>query len=695
MFAKRPWITAVFAIVWAGACATGPAHRPSREEEPTPEPVAERPVPGPPRPVAPATGVADAALPSRKLLFAEPDRHTVKISPDGKYLAWLDGKSGAVTLWLAPVADPRKARQVAGDKARPVFDYHFAYTNQHLFYLQDDLGDKNYHLYTMELDTGRAVDVTGYVNTQTRFLASTPKWPTTVVVAMNDRDEKHFDVYQLDLITGERALLGKNDMNLVDFKVDHDLRLRYGQLTMPDGSIEVYMPSKGHQTWGKVDSIPTGDVFGTRFLGFDKGSQKQYLLDGRGRATVGVVELDTQTRAKRVIAEDAKADVVELLVHPVEQTVQAVALASGRTRWSVLDKSVEADLAALDKLDAGDFSVVSRSLDDKLWVVAFRSDRRPPRYHLWNRVTKTATLLFGAQDQLDQREGAAMKPVAFAARDGLELTGYLTAPGGAPAPLVVLVHDGPWSRDSFGYSAMHQFLASRGYAVLSVNFRGSTGLGKKLLDAGNGEWGKKMQTDLADAVEWATKTGAAVPGKVCIVGAGYGGYAALAGLSLTPEAYTCGVSLAGPTRLTTLGEIVWRGSSAASAIYKLRMGDHTTFDGKKALEAVSPLTHAGRISRPLLIVSGGKDERSPLAENEYLVKTLQAKGVPVTFAVMDDEAGVPARMENRLAFYAVLEAFLSAHLGGKYLPLDAEPTPGTSLVIKAGAEGIPGVNGQK
>jgi dipeptidyl aminopeptidase/acylaminoacyl peptidase len=293
-----------------------------------------------------------------------------------------------------------------------------------------------------------------------------------------------------------------------------------------------------------------------------------------------------------------------------------------------------------------------------------------------------------------------MHPVVIKSRDGLELVSYLTLPKGAdpdnigrpkaPLPLVLLVHGGPWGRDSWGYDAEHQLLANRGYAVLSVNYRGSTGIGKEFLNAGNKEWARKMHDDLVDAVRWSIEEKIADPKRVAIMGGSYGGYATLVGLTFTPDLFACGVDIVGPSNLQTLLSTIPPYWAPAMELFKNRVGDPTTDDGKALLAERSPLTHVERIERPLLIGQGANDPRVKKAESDQIVKAMQEKKIPVTYILFPDEGHGFARPENRLAFYAVAEAFLAEHLGGRYEPI-GKAFAGSTITCPQGVDGVPGL----
>jgi dipeptidyl aminopeptidase/acylaminoacyl peptidase len=366
----------------------------------------------------------------------------------------------------------------------------------------------------------------------------------------------------------------------------------------------------------------------------------------------------------------------------------------------VLDPAIEEDLRYLQTVADGDLEVLSRTLDDKAWAVAYVMDNGPVRYYLYDRANKTAKFLFTNRRSLEGLPLARMHPTVIKSRDGLNLVSYLTLPidadpqdSGRPAqalPTVLLVHGGPWGRDSWTYSPEHQLLANRGYAVLSINYRGSTGFGKKFANAGNKEWAAKMHDDLIDAVDWAIQERIAEPNHIAIMGGSYGGYATLVGLTFTPEKFACGVDIVGPSNLLTLLSTIPAYWAPALQMFKDRVGDPTTAEGKKLLNERSPLNLVERIQRPLLIGQGANDPRVKQSEADQIVRAMEKKHIPVTYLLFPDEGHGFARPENNLAFYAVAEAFLARQLGGRYEPIGND-FAGSTITGPSGAEGVPGL----
>jgi len=398
--------------------------------------------------------------------------------------------------------------------------------------------------------------------------------------------------------------------------------------------------------------------------------------------------------------EDDRADVVDALVDPRDGTVQAAAVEYERTEWTAIDDEIAGDLEFLDDLEDGQMQVVDRPLDDDTWIVHYQADDAPGRYHLYERDEEDAEFLFYDRPQLEDVDLHPMNPVVIESRDGLELVSYLTVPHfvdtddeGMPVdsiPMVLNVHGGPWARDSWGYNPEHQWLADRGYAVLSINFRGSTGFGKDFINAGNQEWGAAMQDDLIDAVDWAVDEGVTDDDSVAIMGGSYGGYATLAGLAFTPETFACGVSIVGVSNLLTLLDSIPPYWEPMRAMFTTRVGDPETEEGNQMLRERSPVFYADEIQRPLLLGHGAQDPRVKQAESDQMVRAMQLSNVPVTYALYPDEGHGFARPANRISFYAVAEGFLSQCLGGRFEAI-GDDFDGASIEIEHGADAVPGL----
>lgn len=688
-------------IALVAACGGGSAAPTATPVAPGPvEAAAPEAVPTKPPPVP--AGRPQADLIPRSAIFGNPERRDVQISPDGKQLAWLAPKDGVLNVWVAPIGKLDQAKAVTSDTQRPIREYHWAYTNKHLLFAQDAGGDENFHVFRVDLADGKTTDLTPYAGARAGILALPPDQPTVVAIASNDRDAKVHDAYKLDIVSGKRTLIAQNTDGFAGFVLDHKLAARFALKQLPDGSSQILAPKagKGGTTWTLFDSIPLEDANTTELVELSANGKALYAKDSRGRDTAALVSIDLATKKATVIAEDARTDAGDVLIHPTKHTLQAVELDYLSPTWKILDPSIQKDFDKLGKL-GGHVEVASRTLDDGTWVVTTSDEQHPAHYFLWDRAKQKETFLFAARPELEQLPLARMKPVEIKARDGLTLVSYLSLPAAskagadgmpaAPAPMVLFVHGGPWARDSWGYNSVHQLLANRGYAVLSVNYRGSTGFGKKFLNAGNLQWGKAMHDDLLDAVAWAVDHKVTAKDTVCIMGGSYGGYATLVGLAMTPDVFRCGVDLVGPSNLMTLLSTIPPYWAPLVATFHARMGDPSTAEGKALLAAASPLNHATAIRRPLLIGQGANDPRVKQAESEQIVAAMKAHNLPVTYLLFPDEGHGFARPVNNIAFFGAAEAFLSVNLGGTYLPLTKAELEASSMQVKDGKAGVPGL----
>lgn len=641
---------------------------------------------------------ASTPLIARSILFGNPERAAPQISPDGAHLAWLADKDGVLNVWVAPIGDLAAAKPVTNDTTRGVRSFQWAYDNKTILYPQDTGGDENWHINATDVTTMTTRDLTPIDGIQGRILAVSHRIPADILVQINDRDKSLHDVYRVHLASGERKLVLKNE-GFVSILADDDYNIRFGSKMTPAGGMDFYQLTGND--WSLFTSIPADDALTTGPMGFDKSGQTLYLIDSRGRNTSAVVANDLKTGTQKVIASSSKADVSDAMVHPTENTIQAVTTNYDREERQILDPSIKPDLDLLARVHPGDFDISSRTLDDQHWIVTYVVDDGPVRYYHYDRASRNATFLFTNRSKLENLPLAPMHPVVIKSRDGLNLVSYLTLPvwtdqdrngrpDHGPVPMVLLVHGGPWARDTWGYNGTHQWLSNRGYAVLSVNFRSSTGLGKQFINAGNKEWAAAMHNDLLDAVDWAVRKNIADRNKVAIMGGSYGGYATLVGLTYTPDRFACGVDIVGPSNLMTLLQSIPEYWKPMMDMFTTRVGDPRTEEGKLLLRERSPLTYANRIRKPLLIGQGANDPRVKQAESDQIVKAMKEQKIPVVYVLYPDEGHGFARPQNRTSFNAVTEAFLAKHLGGRFEPI-GDDLNGSSIQIPEGRDQIPGL----
>ena len=669
----------IIAVLLASACI-------SDEDAPTEEPSEN------------TSQIDTTPLIPREVLFGNPDKALARLSPDGTRISYLAPVDGVMNVWVGPADDPDLAEPVTNDTDRGISSYFWAYTNEHILYTQDQAGEENWRVYSVTLETGETTDLTPLDGVRARIQAVSHEFPDEILIALNDRDPAHHDIYRVNITTGEKSLVMENEG--FDFTTDDEYNVRFVERATSGGGKEILKATEAGG-WEPFMEIAMEDSLTTAITGFDKTGTILHMTDSRDRNTVAFVTLDLTTGEQTLIAEDSRADVSDSIIHPTEKTVQAVAFTYERKHWQIIDESIADDLAYLKTVADGDFEIVSRTLDDNYWMVAYNMDDGPVRYYRYDREENQAEFLFTHKNVLEDLQLAKMHPAVIKSRDGLDLVSYYTLPVGSdsdsdgrpdePLPMVLLVHGGPWARDNWGYDSWTQWLANRGYAVLSVNFRASRGFGKAFINAGNLEWGGKMNDDLIDGVNWTVQEGIADPDQVAIMGGSYGGYATLWGMTNTPDTFACGVDLVGVSNLTSfIDSMPVYFKQDSMELIATRIGDPRTEEGRAFLKKRSPLSYADQIKKPLLISQGANDPRVRKAESDQIVHAMQDANIPVTYLLYTDEGHGFARPENRLSFFAVAEAFLAEHLDGRYEPI-GDDFEGSSATVPVGAEEVPGL----
>jgi dipeptidyl aminopeptidase/acylaminoacyl peptidase len=606
----------------------------------------------------------------REVLFGNPERLSPRISPDGTRLAWIAPHEGVLNVWIAPAdaeagVDWAAAQVVTDDTDRGIRMFAWAHDGRHLLYLQDTGGDENWRLHDVDLETMQRRDLTPFDGVQARLLAMERKFPAEVLVGLNRDNAELHDVYRLDLVTGELAKEVENP-GFVGWIADAQMVVRAAAAPRPDGGIVLLVRDTAEAQWRELLTIPADDALTSDAIAFSEDGSSLLGTSSVGANTGRLVRIDAATGAQEVLAADPEADVSDIRLHPDTREPQIVAFEKDRAEYAVLDPSVSGDLAAIRALHPGDPMFVGHDDADATWLVGFTNDSGAVPFFAYDRASKTGRFLFEHQPALSRYELAPMEPFSFTSRDGLTVHGYATFPPGADRaalPTVLNVHGGPWARDSWGFDPEAQWLANRGYLCVQVNYRGSTGYGKAFVNAGDREWGGKMQDDLTDAVAYVTGQGWADPARVAIYGGSYGGYAALAGATFTPDLYRCAVDIVGPSNLKTLIETIPPYWAPMIAQFHRRVGD----PAKDAdfLWSRSPLSRARGIRIPLLIAQGANDPRVKQAESEQIVAALIEAGIDHEYLLFPDEGHGFAKPENRLRFYAAAERFLARHLGGR------------------------------
>jgi protease II len=631
----------------------------------------------------------------RAKLFGNPTRAQAQISPDGAWLSWLAPRDGVLNIWIAPIGDMNAARVISNDRKRGIRFHGWMPNGTHVLYFQDEDGNEDFHVFAVEIATSQVRNLTPIAGVQAQMHGVSLDTPDVVAVGLNERDKSWHDVFRIDIRTGKRELLFENSQQLSRIVLDRQLVPRLASQTRAkEGGRTRYRIDGGKLE--PIGVVEHEDDLTTYTIGFTRDGSTLYSVSSIGRDKAALFATDVASDKQRLLAEHPKADIGQVLSHPDTHVIEAAGAHHLHLDWIPLDERMADDLKFLHGELPGEVGVSDRTLDDKLWIVSASAAETPATYHLYDRGKRTLRELFSTRPELKSYRLAPMHGEVIKARDGLELPSYLTLPQGkrprpaAPLPMVLVVHGGPWARDVYGFDPEHQWLADRGFAVLSVNFRGSVGFGKAFVNAGDLEWGRKMHDDLIDAVEWAVENGIAQRDRIAIMGGSYGGYATLAGLTFTPDVFCCGVDIVGPSNLETLLATIPPYWAAFFENLARRVGDPRTEAGTKLLKERSPLNYAGSIKKPLLIGQGANDPRVKQAEADQIIAAMRAKGLPVTYALYPEEGHGFAVPENRLSFYAIAEAFLAANLGGRAEPIGAD-FKGAKLEVREGAGHVPGL----
>ena len=626
---------------------------------------------------------ASSTLPliPRDVLFGNPEIIGVSLSPDGRRISYLAPDQGVLNLWVQDLDGDAPARVITEQRDRPQRSAFWTADGRYLISSRDGDGDENTVLVRIDPATGEKKDLTPASKVRASLIAVDREAPSELVVGLNDRDPRYNDLYVINVESGERSLLYRSTDDGSEVTVD-----------WLDGAWHPVLRAKVRPDAGSSYELRLpGDSSWRPFLQFDfedtyTSAPSAFTRDGRwlyGQLSTGE-DRPRLVRWSREHLESCGTDCTPEVVHRssagafgvdlsdidtgVPTVLKEVDLRSNRV---VLDASVQPDLDRLTQLAGpNEFSVVDRDLGNRRWLIAIGSDQQGPQYWLWDRDQDHIRKLFSVQPRLDSYDLVAMESLDLKSRDGRRLPAYLsrtpTIDGAGPQPLVLLVHGGPQARDYWGYNPAHQLLANRGYHVLSVNYRGSTGFGKSHLLAGEGEWYGRMQDDLVDAVRWAVDEGIADPDRLVIMGASYGGYAALAGLTRDPELFAAAIAEVGPSNVRTLLASLPPYWESGRTILERMIGV-----GKVDLDAISPLQHVDRIQRPLLLGHGANDPRVKLTESETIAAAMEERQLPIDFVVFPDEGHGLANPRNALAMYALVEAFLSEHVGGRAEPFGA------------------------
>ena len=611
----------------------------------------------------------------RELFFGDPEISGAQISPDGTFISFLKPFQGVRNIWVKERSEPfENARPITADTARPISSYFWSRDGKFILYVQDKGGDENYRIYAVdpkgkETPVPTARDLTPLEKVRAEIIDVPKSSPNQIIIGLNDRRADLHDVYRLDLSTGEKTLLRKNDQNIVGWTTDLNGDLRLGMRLTADGGSEILRVDP--DTLISLYTVNSEETCSPSR--FTPDGKKFYLETNKNRDRVELELFDLATGKSVLVDTDPQkeVDLGQAFFSDVTNELVATFYVGDRQRVYPKQKEFAATWAAMKKaLPAGEIGLVSTTADENVLVVSVSSDVDPGSRYLFDRTSGKAELLYRSRPNLPSSQLASMKPVRYSARDGLVIPAYLVLPKGVPAknlPTVMLIHGGPWARDMWGYNPEAQFYANRGYAVLMPNFRGSTGYGKKFLNAGNKQWGRGfMQHDITDGVKYLVAKKIADPKRMGIYGGSYGGYATLAGVAFTPDLYAAGVSYVGPSNIITLLKSIPPYWGPVKKIFAIRVGDIENPKDRKLLEDESPLNFAKDIKASLLVIQGANDPRVNKGESDRIVIALRDLGRPVEYLVAPDEGHGFAGKLNRLAAYTAMERFFAKHLGGRF-----------------------------
>ncbi|HEU0122814.1 MAG TPA: alpha/beta fold hydrolase [Bryobacteraceae bacterium] len=614
----------------------------------------------------------------RELFFGDPEISGAQLSPDGAFLTFMRPHNNVRNIWIKKAGDPfTAARPLTASAKRPIPAYFWTRDSRFLLFVQDNDGDENFNVYAIDpkADKPEARNLTSAKGVTTRLYGTPKNDPDTFFIGINDRDKAWHDLYRLKVSTGEKTLLRKNTERINSWVFDLAGNLRMADRTDEKGNTEILrVDPDGFKVIYRCTVLE-----GCGVARFHKDGKRVYLESNAGENVdlSGLYLMDVATGKTELVENDPQKQVDFGNAHFSEVTdeLDFTTYVADRTRIQWKDKAKEADYNLLRKRFAGrEVGFGSCTKDESKCLMTAYSDTDPGEVYLFDRKTKTTALQYKVREKIPRDALAAMEPIRYRSSDGLEIPAYLTIPKGAkrPMPLVVLPHGGPWSRDTWGYNGLAQFLANRGYAVLQPNFRASTGYGKKFLNLGNGKWGETMQDDLTYGVKHLVANGTVDPKRVGIMGGSYGGYATLAGVAFTPDLYAVGVAIVAPSNLITLLDSIPPYWEAGRKVFHTRMANPETPEGKAQLMRQSPLHSADKIKAPLLVVQGANDPRVNKAESDQIVIALRDRNFPVEYLVAPDEGHGFQRPVNNMAMFFAAEKFLAKHLSGRAQD-DAKP----------------------
>lgn len=625
--------------------------------------------------------VTSAQLPpliDREIFFDNPEYAAARISPDGKYISFIKPFEGTMNVWVKGINEPFSAARPLTNDRRPVRNYFWSENGRYILFVQDKGGDENFNVYAVDPSAkpaeGSPVPAARNI-TEAKGVRATIQHvpesdPDAIYVGINERDKAWHDLYKVKISTGERTLVTENRDRLQQMIFDHSDKLRLATRSAQNGDTEILRIEADGRS-AKIYDCNAFEECGP--IAFHKDNKRVYIRTNKGPLDlIELALLDVATGKVEKVESDPlkRVDLDDVRFSTVTKEIVATSYYDDKARIYFKDKKFEGYSKYIKKkLGDREIDLQSSTKDEKKFIVVTSSDVDPGTVWLFDTSSKNLSTLYQVREKLDRKALAPMTAIRYRSSDGLEIPAYLTLPKGVPAknlPLVVNPHGGPWGRNVWGYNTYAQFLANRGYAVLQPNFRASTGYGKKFLNAGNNEWGEKMQDDITWGVKYLVDKGIVDAKRVGIMGGSYGGYAALAGVTFTPDLYAASVAIVPPSNLQTLLESIPPYWEAVRETFYKRMGDPRTPEGLAQMKRQSPHAHADKIKTPLMVVQGANDPRVKQRESDQIVVALRDRKYPVEYILAPDEGHGFARPVNNMAMIAAAEKFLAKHLGGRF-----------------------------
>ncbi len=598
-----------------------------------------------------------------KDFFRNPESAGFGLSPDGSHLAFLKPWENRLNVHVQKIGEEEVTR-ITGATERDIAGYFWA-NNNRIAYVQDTAGDENFRLYAVNIDGSDLKELTPFEKVRVELIDRLKNDDEHILISMNKRNPRLFDVYRININSSKMNMIAQNPGNIMGWNTDHDGNLRIA-VTSDGVNTSVLYRDTEKDKFQTLITTNFKESMSPLFFTFD--NKNLYVASNIGRDKTAIYEYDIKNKKQaKLLYEHPEVDVVGLLKSDKRKKITGVTYTIDKRHYHFFDDERKTLQEGLEgRLPGYEVVIVSRSKDERKVLVRTYSDRSLGSYYYFNRDTNDFKKLVDISPWLNEDELSEMKPITYKSRDGLTIHGYLTVPKGMKAkdlPVVINPHGGPWYRDTWGYRSEVQFLANRGYAVLQVNFRTSTGYGRKFWEAGFKQWGLAIQDDITDGVQWLIDQGIADPERIGIYGGSFGGYATLAGVAFTPDLYACGVDYVGVSNLFTLIKTIPPYWEPLREMFYEMMG-HPEKD-KELYEKVSPIFHADKIKVPMLVAQGANDPRVNIQESDQIVEALKKRGIDVEYMVKENEGHGFRNEENRFDFYRAMEKFLGKHLGGR------------------------------